>query len=50
VEDFSSSQTHYGSLTDDFSYHPNIRRMHMQTQVDDERLQVSQPFRVGNTD
>ncbi|XAO26442.1 hypothetical protein I312_105279 [Cryptococcus bacillisporus CA1280] len=32
--------THYGSLTDDFAYHPNIRRMHMQTHVDDEQKQV----------
>ena len=34
-------QTHYGSLTDDFAYHPNIRRMHMQTHVDDEKMAVS---------
>lgn len=27
--------THYGSLTDDFQYHPNIRNMHMQVHVDD---------------
>ncbi|WVR03374.1 hypothetical protein IAU60_000365 [Kwoniella sp. DSM 27419] len=32
--------THYGSLTDDFTYHPNIRKMHMQTHVDDELKQV----------
>ncbi|WWC67072.1 uncharacterized protein I206_100979 [Kwoniella pini CBS 10737] len=32
--------THYGSLTDDFSYHPNIRKMHMQTHVDDNLQQV----------
>ncbi|WVW81522.1 hypothetical protein I302_103516 [Kwoniella bestiolae CBS 10118] len=32
--------THYGSLTDDFTYHPNIRKMHMQTHVDDELQQV----------
>ncbi|KAK8845368.1 hypothetical protein IAR55_006081 [Kwoniella newhampshirensis] len=32
--------THYGSLTDDFNYHPNIRNMHMQTHVDDEQMQV----------
>jgi len=35
-----SEQTHYGSLTDDYTYHPNIRKMHMQTHVDDEQLQV----------
>ena len=33
--------THYGSLTDDFSYHPNIRNMHMATHVDDEKQEVS---------
>ncbi|WRT63564.1 uncharacterized protein IL334_000469 [Kwoniella shivajii] len=32
--------THYGSLTDDFTYHPNIRKMHMQTHVDDQLQQV----------
>ncbi|WVQ93995.1 hypothetical protein IAU59_001073 [Kwoniella sp. CBS 9459] len=32
--------THYGSLTDDFTYHPNIRKMHMQTHVDDQLKQV----------
>ncbi|ORX33553.1 muts domain V-domain-containing protein [Kockovaella imperatae] len=32
--------THYGSLTDDYTYHPNIRRMHMKTHVDDEQHQV----------
>ena len=32
--------THYGSLTDDFSYHPNIRNMHMSTLVDDEKREV----------
>ncbi|WWD22313.1 hypothetical protein CI109_106804 [Kwoniella shandongensis] len=32
--------THYGSLTDDFHYHPNIRNMHMKTHVDDEQMQV----------
>lgn len=32
--------THYGSLTDDFSYHPNIRNMHMSTIVDDEKRDV----------
>ncbi|THH18729.1 hypothetical protein EW146_g2311 [Bondarzewia mesenterica] len=29
--------THYGSLTDDFSYHPNIRNMYMRTLVDDNK-------------
>ncbi|KAL1412081.1 DNA mismatch repair protein msh6 [Vanrija albida] len=28
--------THYGSLTDDFAYHPNVRNMHMQVHVDDD--------------
>ncbi|KAK4686504.1 DNA mismatch repair protein MSH6, partial [Tremellales sp. Uapishka_1] len=32
--------THYGSLTDDFVYHPNIRNMHMQTRVDEEQREV----------
>ncbi|KAK1221756.1 DNA mismatch repair protein msh6 [Marasmius sp. AFHP31] len=32
--------THYGSLTDDFAYHPNIRNMHMATSVDDERREI----------
>ncbi|KAI0087410.1 DNA mismatch repair protein Msh6 [Irpex rosettiformis] len=32
--------THYGSLTDDFSYHPNIRNMHMSTLVDDEKREL----------
>jgi len=32
--------THYGSLTDDFSYHPNIRTMYMSTMVDDEEKKV----------
>ncbi|TDL25149.1 DNA mismatch repair protein Msh6 [Rickenella mellea] len=32
--------THYGSLTDDFSYHPNIRNMHMSTLVDDEKCEL----------
>jgi DNA mismatch repair protein MSH6 len=42
----ADSQTHYGSLTDDFAYHPNIRRMHMQTHVDDEKMAVSSPLHV----
>ncbi|KAI0822933.1 DNA mismatch repair protein Msh6 [Trametes gibbosa] len=32
--------THYGSLTDDFAYHPNIRNMHMKTLVDDEKREL----------
>ncbi|KZT23633.1 DNA mismatch repair protein Msh6 [Neolentinus lepideus HHB14362 ss-1] len=32
--------THYGSLTDDFSYHPNIRNMHMETLVDDDKREL----------
>lgn len=32
--------THYSSLTSDFSYHPNIRNMHMQTMVDAEKREV----------
>ncbi|KAF5356840.1 hypothetical protein D9756_006462 [Leucocoprinus leucothites] len=32
--------THYGSLTDDFAYHPNIRSMHMSTLVDDEKKEL----------
>jgi len=36
--------THYSSLTDDFVYHPNIRNMHMQTMVDDEKREVYTAF------
>ncbi|KAG2059752.1 DNA mismatch repair protein Msh6 [Suillus hirtellus] len=32
--------THYGSLTDDFAYHPNIRNMHMSTMLDDEKHEL----------
>ncbi|EJC97743.1 DNA mismatch repair protein Msh6 [Fomitiporia mediterranea MF3/22] len=32
--------THYGSLTDDFAYHPNIRNMHMSTIIDDEKCEL----------
>ncbi|KAF9264277.1 DNA mismatch repair protein Msh6 [Marasmius fiardii PR-910] len=32
--------THYGLLTDDFGYHPNIRNMHMSTAVDDTRREI----------
>ncbi|KAF8556832.1 DNA mismatch repair protein Msh6 [Imleria badia] len=32
--------THYGSLTDDFAYHPNIRNMYMSTSLDDEQQKL----------
>ncbi|KAI0295767.1 muts domain V-domain-containing protein [Russula brevipes] len=32
--------THYGSLTDDYAYHANIRNMHMKTLVDDEKREL----------
>ncbi|KAI0760099.1 DNA mismatch repair protein Msh6 [Fomes fomentarius] len=32
--------THYGSLTDDYAYHPNIRNMHMETLVDDVKREL----------
>ncbi|KAJ7273346.1 muts domain V-domain-containing protein [Mycena rebaudengoi] len=32
--------THYGSLTDDFAYHPNIKNVHMSTIVDDEKRDI----------
>ena len=32
--------THYGTLTDDYAYHPNVRNMHMETLVDDEKREV----------
>lgn len=32
--------THYGSLTDDFAYHPDIRNMHMSTLLDDEKKEL----------
>lgn len=32
--------THYGSLADDFGYHPNIRNMHMSTVVDETKQEV----------
>jgi DNA mismatch repair protein MSH6 len=32
--------THYSTLTGDYSYHPNIRNMHMKTVVDDEKREV----------
>jgi DNA mismatch repair protein MSH6 len=36
--------THYGSLTDDFAYHPNIRNMHMSTMLDDEKHEASELY------
>ncbi|KAG6815417.1 hypothetical protein H0H87_002062 [Tephrocybe sp. NHM501043] len=38
--------THYGSLTDDFTYHPNIRNMHMSTIVDDEKRDLVFLFKL----
>ncbi|KAF8652371.1 hypothetical protein AX16_004399 [Volvariella volvacea WC 439] len=38
--------THYGSLTDDFSYHPNIRNMHMSTIVDEEKRDLVFLFKL----
>ncbi|KAJ7445807.1 muts domain V-domain-containing protein [Mycena galericulata] len=32
--------THYGSLTDDFAYHPNIRNVYMETIVDEEKRDI----------
>ncbi|KAF8815734.1 hypothetical protein BYT27DRAFT_7079078, partial [Phlegmacium glaucopus] len=32
--------THFGPLTDDCAYHPNIRTMHMSNLVDDEKQEV----------
>lgn len=39
--------THYGSLTDDFAYHPNIRNMHMSTMLDDEKHEASKLYTMG---
>lgn len=36
--------THYGSLTDDYAYHPNVRNMHMKTLVDDEKREARRLF------
>ncbi|KAG6836841.1 hypothetical protein H0H93_002521 [Arthromyces matolae] len=38
--------THYGSLTDDFAYHPNIRTMHMSTIVDEEKRDLVFLFKL----
>ncbi|KAJ8509001.1 hypothetical protein ONZ45_g8776 [Pleurotus djamor] len=32
--------THYGSLTDDYAWHPSIRQMHMATMVDEEKRDI----------
>ncbi|KAJ7093127.1 muts domain V-domain-containing protein [Mycena epipterygia] len=32
--------THYGSLTDDFAYHPNIKNVHMATIVDEDKRDI----------
>ncbi|KAJ7197253.1 muts domain V-domain-containing protein [Mycena pura] len=32
--------THYGSLTDDFAYHPNVRNVYMDTIVDDAKREM----------
>ncbi|KAJ7632274.1 muts domain V-domain-containing protein [Roridomyces roridus] len=32
--------THYGSLTDDFEYHPNVRNVYMETLVDEEKREI----------
>ncbi|KIY68031.1 DNA mismatch repair protein Msh6 [Cylindrobasidium torrendii FP15055 ss-10] len=32
--------THYGTLTDDYDYHPNIRNMHMSSIVDEEKRDI----------
>ncbi|EGO03735.1 hypothetical protein SERLA73DRAFT_119383 [Serpula lacrymans var. lacrymans S7.3] len=32
--------THYGTLTSDFAYHPNVRNMHMATLLDDEKCEL----------
>ncbi|KDQ32081.1 hypothetical protein PLEOSDRAFT_1100597 [Pleurotus ostreatus PC15] len=32
--------THYGSLTDDYAWHPNIRQMHMSTIVDNDKRDI----------
>lgn len=41
--------THYGSLTDDFAYHPNIRNMHMATLVDDDKYEVCFLLHITST-
>ncbi|KAI4525062.1 DNA mismatch repair protein Msh6 [Schizophyllum commune Loenen D] len=38
--------THYGTLTDDFAYHPSIRNMHMSTLVDDEKKEIVFLFKL----
>ncbi|KDQ07318.1 hypothetical protein BOTBODRAFT_167161 [Botryobasidium botryosum FD-172 SS1] len=38
--------THYGSLTDDFKYHPSIRCCYMKTVVDDEKHEAITPVQL----
>ncbi|KAF8636930.1 hypothetical protein AX17_003181 [Amanita inopinata Kibby_2008] len=38
--------THYGSLTDDYVYHPNIRNMYMSTIVDEEKRDIVFLFKL----
>ena len=40
--------THYGSLTDDYAYHPNVRNMHMETLVDDEKRELVFLYKLVN--
>lgn len=40
--------THYGSLADDFGYHPNIRNMHMSTVVDETKQELVFLYRLIN--
>ncbi|KAF9485007.1 DNA mismatch repair protein Msh6 [Pholiota conissans] len=40
--------THYGSLTDDHAYHPNIRPMYMSTLVDDEKHELVFLYKLIN--
>ncbi|KAJ7591055.1 DNA mismatch repair protein Msh6 [Mycena floridula] len=38
--------THYGSLTDDFAYHPSILNMHMSSIVDEEKRDIVFLFKL----
>ncbi|KAJ3497847.1 hypothetical protein NLJ89_g10297 [Agrocybe chaxingu] len=40
--------THYGSLTDDHAYHPNIRTMYMSTLVDDAKHELVFLYKLVN--
>ncbi|CAA7264271.1 unnamed protein product [Cyclocybe aegerita] len=40
--------THYGSLTDDHAYHPNIRTMYMSTLVDDKKHELVFLYKLVN--